>query len=76
MRHHGRKSWAETEMSTLIVDASRQTPPAPPSELTDAQAQVWRDVVGSWPGNWLVEEPSTASEADITATTQTEHINR
>jgi hypothetical protein len=51
MRHRGRKSSAE--MSTLIVDTSRQTPPPPPSELTDAQAQVWRDVVGSLPGNWL-----------------------
>jgi hypothetical protein len=51
MRHRGRKSSAE--MSTLIVDTSRQTPPAPPSELTDAQAQVWRDVVASLPGNWL-----------------------
>jgi hypothetical protein len=48
MRQRGRKSSAET--STLIVDTSRQTPPA---ELTDAQAQVWRDVVGSLPGNWL-----------------------
>jgi hypothetical protein len=51
MRQRGRRSSAET--STLIVDTSRQTPPAPPSELTDAQAQVWRDVVGSLPGNWL-----------------------
>jgi phage terminase small subunit len=51
MRQRGRRSLTET--STLIVDTSRQTPPAPPSELTDAQAQVWRDVVGSLPGNWL-----------------------
>jgi len=51
MRQRGRRSLAAT--STLVVDASRQTPPPPPLELTDAQAQVWRDVVGSLPGNWL-----------------------
>jgi hypothetical protein len=48
MRHR-----SSAEMSTLVVDTSRQTSPAPPLELTDAQAQVWRDVVGSLPGNWL-----------------------
>src|SRR6516165_10865825 len=51
MRQRGRKSLTAT--STLIVDPSQRTPAAPPSELTDAQAQVWRDVVGSLPGNWL-----------------------
>ena len=50
MRQRGRRS---AEMSTLIVDPSRWTPPAPPFELTDAQAHIWRDVVGSLPGNWL-----------------------
>ena len=29
-------------------------PPKPPVELTDAQAQVWRDVVGSMSADWLV----------------------
>jgi hypothetical protein len=51
---HGRKSRAELEMTdTVIVDVSRRMPAAPPSELSDAQAQVWRDAVSSMPGNWL-----------------------
>ncbi|WP_194475577.1 hypothetical protein [Bradyrhizobium sp. CCBAU 53338] len=28
-------------------------PAQPPAELTDAQAMIWRDAVGSMPGNWL-----------------------
>jgi hypothetical protein len=47
----GKKSMAE--LTTLTVDVRRQMPPRPPTELTDAQAAVWRDVVGSLPGNWL-----------------------
>jgi hypothetical protein len=38
---------------TLVIDASRRQPLATPSELSDAQAQVWRDVVGSLPGDWI-----------------------
>jgi len=51
----GRKSRAELEMTpTVIVDVSRRMPPSPPSELSDAQSQVWRDAVASMPGsNWL-----------------------
>jgi hypothetical protein len=52
MRQRGRRSSAET--STLIVDASRQAPPEAPSDLTNEQAQVWREVVGSLPRNWLL----------------------
>lgn len=33
--------------------AGERTPAPPPPELTDAQAIVWRDVVGSLPGDWL-----------------------
>jgi hypothetical protein len=40
-----------------LVDASRQTSPAPPSELTDAQAQVWRDVVASRDAQVGIIEP-------------------
>ena len=47
----GRRS--ANDLATVVIDASRTTPPSPPSELTDAQAGVWRDVVGSLPGNWL-----------------------
>jgi hypothetical protein len=30
-------------------------PALPPAELTDAQAVVWRDVIGSLPGGWLTQ---------------------
>lgn len=33
--------------------AGECTPTPPPPELTDAQATVWRDVVGSLPSDWL-----------------------
>ena len=53
MRHRGRKSSAA--LSTVIIDAGRQMPALPPAELTDAQAVVWRDVIGSLPGGWLTQ---------------------
>jgi hypothetical protein len=50
----GRKSRNELELAdTLLVDVIRRMPAPPPPELTDAQAQVWRDAVSSMPGNWL-----------------------
>ena len=53
MRHRGRKSSAA--LSTVVIDAGRQMPALPPAELTDAQAVVWRDVIGSLPGGWLTQ---------------------
>ena len=53
MRQRGRKS--SVELSTILVDAGRQMPSLPPAELTDAQADVWRDVIGSLPGGWLTQ---------------------
>ena len=48
MTQRGRKSAAQ--LSTVIVDVDRQPAPiSPPAELTDAQADIWRDVVGSAP---------------------------
>jgi hypothetical protein len=44
---------SSSELSTVVIDAGRPMPPSPPPELTDAQATVWRDVVGSLPGGWL-----------------------
>jgi hypothetical protein len=50
----GRKSRNQLELTdTLLVDVTRRMPAPPPPELTDAQAQVWRDAVSSMPGNWL-----------------------
>jgi len=45
----GRKSAAEL---VLVPTAEQRIAPAP-AELSDAQAQVWRDVVASMPENWL-----------------------
>jgi hypothetical protein len=53
MRHRGRKSSAA--LSTVVIDVGRQMPSLPPAELTDAQAVVWRDVIGSLPGGWLTQ---------------------
>ena len=53
MRHRGRKSSAA--LSTVVIDAGRQMPTLPPAELTDAQAVVWRDAIGSLPGGWLTQ---------------------
>ena len=47
----GRKS--SSELSTVVIDAGRCMSSPPPPELTDAQATVWRDVVGSLPGDWF-----------------------
>src|SRR5215204_6357487 len=47
----GRKSAAE--MSTVVVDVGRQMPPSPPAELSDPQAEIWRNAVASMPGSWL-----------------------
>ena len=48
MAKRGRKSAAELALTDVpIVDVSRHMPPPPPSELSDAQAQVWRDAASS-----------------------------
>ena len=51
MRHRGRAS--TSELSTIVIGAGERTPALPPPELTDAQATVWREVVGSLPGDWF-----------------------
>ena len=53
MRHRGRKS--SVELSTVVIDAGGQMPSVPPAELTDAQAVIWRAVIGSLPGGWLTQ---------------------
>lgn len=47
----GPKSAAE--LSVVVVDVNRRPPAKPPAELSDAQAQVWRDAAASMPGGWL-----------------------
>ena len=51
MRKRGRIS--SSELSTVVIAAGRRMPASPPPELTDAQATVWRDVVGSMPDAWI-----------------------
>ncbi len=54
MAKRGRKSAADLALIDMpVVDVSRRMPPSPPSELTEAQAQVWRDAVSCMPGDWL-----------------------
>jgi len=50
MMQRGRRSSAE--LATFIT-ASPQRPPKPPTELSDAQADVWRAVVASLRSDWL-----------------------
>src|SRR5262245_5793729 len=54
MAKRGRKSAAELVMTDqLVVDVTRGMPSPAPTELTDAQATVWRDAVASMPSRWL-----------------------
>ncbi len=52
MAKRGRKS--PGDLSTVVIDVGRQgMPPPPPTELSDAQAAIWRDVAGSLPAIWF-----------------------
>ncbi len=52
MAKRGRKTGGD--LSTVVIDIGRQgMPPPPPSELTDAQSDIWRDVVSSLPAIWF-----------------------
>ena len=54
MKKRGRVSSAAIEIeTTLVADPLGRMPPQAPSELTDAQADVWRKVVGSMPSNFM-----------------------
>ena len=54
MAKPGRISRAERALTGVaLVDVGRRMPAPPPSELTDAQAQIWRDCTASMPGSWL-----------------------
>ena len=47
----GRKS--ACDLSVVVDATTRRLPPPVPPDLTDAQGDVWRDTVGSLPGNWI-----------------------
>jgi len=53
MGRRGKRSANEVQTGLITVDIARAMPPPPPAELTDAQAQVWRDAAASLPGGWL-----------------------
>lgn len=44
----GRKSTADLSVVSVLPDR-----PKPPSELADEEAEVWGQIVGSRPGDWL-----------------------
>jgi hypothetical protein len=48
-----RKSKDAYAIDDLCVDVRRRMPPRPPPELSDGQQQIWRDTVGSLPGDWF-----------------------
>jgi|SRR5215831_14823919 len=50
---HGRKSAASLSVVPVIPGQKR---PAPPSYLSDDEAEVWRSIVGSMPPNWFGPE--------------------
>lgn len=56
MKQRGRKSSAQLEVVPQDgVVATVERPKAPP-ELTDAQAEVWQDVVEALPADWFPPE--------------------
>jgi hypothetical protein len=50
MKQRGRKS---AESRSVVVTLVQGTPPAPPDELTPAQADDWRMFVGQMPSDWF-----------------------
>ena len=50
MRQRGRKSSAGL---AVVVDVGRRMPAKAPAELTDAQPQVWRQVVSEMAAGWM-----------------------
>jgi hypothetical protein len=50
MNKRGRKSAAELAVVPVAIEARR---PPPPDDLTQAQAQVWRDTVATMPAGWF-----------------------
>ncbi len=48
-----RQSRAAIETASLCIDVRQTMPPKPPPELSNRQAAIWRDVVGSLPGDWI-----------------------
>lgn len=52
MRQRGRKSSAE--LSVVPVRCDLQRPP-PPTNLTKAQAKIWREIVDTSPAGWFRE---------------------
>jgi phage terminase small subunit len=49
----GRKSRAELSVPKIAPTVQR---PEPPPELSEAQAELWRSIVGSLPANWIRPE--------------------
>jgi hypothetical protein len=51
MGTRGRKSSEELSTRQLTVLAERR--PSPPADLTEAEALIWTDTIGTMPASWL-----------------------
>lgn len=56
MKTRGRDSAASQEIVRLVQPIERIERPKPPAELTDEQAEEWREVVGRMPADWFPRE--------------------
>ncbi|RME62412.1 MAG: hypothetical protein D6782_12255 [Alphaproteobacteria bacterium] len=52
MKQRGRKSSASLEVVRPVGASAANDPPAPPSELPEEQADVWRVVCSAQPDDW------------------------
>jgi hypothetical protein len=56
MKARGRKSAAETAITTIIGKVDSQQRPDAPYDLTDEQVEEWRAVVNRMPADWFPRE--------------------
>ena len=52
MTKRGRRSAQDL---SVVVDISRRPPPPPPSDLSEAEAAIWRDAAGSMSSDWMTK---------------------
>lgn len=50
MKQRGRKSSGALTANPVLIETRR---PAPPSDLGEAEAEVWKDTVGTMPSGWF-----------------------
>ena len=72
MQKRGRPSAADQAAPSNVVNL-RSEPPDPPEELTEAQANVWREVVDSRGGDLIAPEAYSAYCRAVVAADQIAH---